>query len=48
LSAWRGLFKCWLRCTRVLNVELHKKHSYATPFHERSIAHIVEGAGGSF
>ncbi len=24
------------------------KHSYVTPFHTRSVAHIVDGAGGSF
>ena len=29
----------------VLNLELHKKHSYASPFHERSVAHITLDGG---
>ena len=44
-SLWTGLCRCWLRPARVLNVQWHTKHSYATPFQERSVAHdLVLGA----
>ena len=48
LSSWDGLFKCWLSRTSVSNVLLHMKHSNARPFHERSVAHVTAGTGGSY